>query len=274
MRDQLQQALDAAGLTQADLARQLGISQPSVNAWFRGRSTPDISRMSEIARILKVRVAWLLSGDGAMRVSSRRSPDPHPETAWGFQVLPPEAMDPPPNRFAFDPGPPDVWDEDGNIDAGAAAWRTIEEIQARGAPVALGDICKALGLKVVQVEESDTFCGSIQQADDRGREYTIKVNRYHHPNRQRFTIAHEVAHWLEHRHLIGDGIVDDELHRSGLPSKIEREANRIAADILMPDALIEVLERECLDNVEDMARRLRVSKTALATKLGLLIDGS
>jgi Zn-dependent peptidase ImmA (M78 family) len=34
----------------------------------------------------------------------------------------------------------------------------------------------------------------------------------HHPNRQRFTLAHEIAHYVLHRDLVENGIVDDTMY--------------------------------------------------------------
>lgn len=68
---------------------------------------------------------------------------------------------------------------------------------------------------------------------------TIKVNRHDVKERQRFTIAHEIAHFLLHRERLAGGITDDVLYRSRLSDDLEREANRLAADIIMPASLIQ-----------------------------------
>ena len=66
------------------------------------------------------------------------------------------------------------------------------------------------------------------------RGYVCFVNNTHSTERQRFTIAHEIAHFILHRDYIGDGITDNGLLRSNLSSEIEIAANRLAADIIMP----------------------------------------
>lgn len=68
-KERLKQAAKDAGLTQVDVAARMKVSQPSVNAWFRGRSLPDIGRITELAEILRVDVQWLL--DGSTRKPSR-----------------------------------------------------------------------------------------------------------------------------------------------------------------------------------------------------------
>ena len=47
-----------------------------------------------------------------------------------------------------------------------------------------------------------------------------------------------IAHFVLHRDLIGDGIVDDAMYRSKKGDEIERQANAYAATILMPAPLV------------------------------------
>jgi hypothetical protein len=62
--------------------------------------------------------------------------------------------------------------------------------------------------------------------------FSIDVNGRHSDARRRFTLAQEIAHFLLHRDLMRDGIVDNAMYRSGLPDPIETEANRLAAELL------------------------------------------
>lgn len=88
--------------------------------------------------------------------------------------------------------------------------------------------------------------------------------------RQRFTAAHEIGHYVLHREFIGDRIEDNYLLRSqGLSNKQEREANRFAADLLMP---MDVVEKEVSGqaiNLDALAERFKVSRVAMAIQLGL-----
>lgn len=49
------------GMTQEQMANQLGVSAPAVNKWENGISYPDISILSSLARLLKIDVNELLS---------------------------------------------------------------------------------------------------------------------------------------------------------------------------------------------------------------------
>lgn len=98
-------------------------------------------------------------------------------------------------------------------------------------PVKIGEMARALGLDVVVAPLPLNISGSIEPRDD---SFVIKVNRYEPKARQRFTIAHEIAHFLLHRDRITTGLVDSVLYRSKLASRLETEANKLAADMIMP----------------------------------------
>ena len=50
----------AKGLSQADVAEQLGVSGPSISGWEKGRARPKEDRLSDLARLLGVPVSQLL----------------------------------------------------------------------------------------------------------------------------------------------------------------------------------------------------------------------
>lgn len=87
-------------------------------------------------------------------------------------------------------------------------------------------------------------------------------------------MAHEISHFFLHRHLLKNGIKDDVLYRSSQSNEIEAEANRLAADILMPIELVQLLiKKYSVDDLdkeqvyEHVAAELAVSKTALIIRL-------
>jgi len=51
------------GMTQDDLANKLSLSRQSVQKWESGESTPDLSRLGQIAKLFEISVDDLLSGD-------------------------------------------------------------------------------------------------------------------------------------------------------------------------------------------------------------------
>jgi hypothetical protein len=110
----------------------------------------------------------------------------------------------------------------------------IEECQD-APPVRLPELARALGVPIKASTLAPGISGEIRPSGDG---FVIRVNRHDPIKRQRFTVAHELAHFLLHRNEIGNGIADDVLYRSSLSDRREQQANRLAADILMPVALL------------------------------------
>ncbi len=139
-------------------------------------------------------------------------------------------------------------------------------------PVKVGALAKELGLKVVVAALPMNISGLIEPDADEGR-FIVKVNRFEPKERQRFTIAHEIAHFLLHRDRISNGVVDSVLYRSKLTSKAEAEANRLAADILMPrkqiqNAVAKGLVSSGPRQVDELAQLFDVSKQAMDIRAG------
>ena len=102
-------------------------------------------------------------------------------------------------------------------------------------PVIVVPLADGLGVNVFRVNDwPDDLSGLIKKDSNSDSGYSIYVNAKHSDTRRRFTIAHEIAHYMSHRGYIGDGIVDDALYRSKLSSRLETQANQLAAEILMP----------------------------------------
>lgn len=138
-------------------------------------------------------------------------------------------------------------------------------------PVNLPHLARALGVQVKAATLGPGLSGEIRPTDE-GR-FVIRINRHDPLKRQRFTVAHELAHFLLHRDEIGNGIEDDVLYRSGLSDRREQQANRLAADILMPGGLVaeakETAEEKGVgDVVLFLAELFAVSETAMRIKVG------
>lgn len=142
------------------------------------------------------------------------------------------------------------------------------------APVRLNAIAEHLGIPVYLSTLKPKISGLIEPDETSPSKFRIRLNRHEIVERQRFTLAHEIAHFLLHRSLIGAGVVDDTMYRSGLSSSREVEANRMAADLCMPRALIDKHRRELAhldvdELVSEMAKRFRVSRLAMQIRLGV-----
>jgi Zn-dependent peptidase ImmA (M78 family) len=78
-----------------------------------------------------------------------------------------------------------------------------------------------------------------------------------------------LSHFLLHRNYISNGVLDDVLYRSEhLNGAQETEANRFAADILMPYSLLQSAAGSAL-NVDDLAKTFEVSPQAMSIRLGI-----
>lgn len=67
--DRIKFLREEKGLSQAELAKQLGITRSSVNAWELGISVPSTQYIVELAHIFKVSTDYLLNADDTATVS-------------------------------------------------------------------------------------------------------------------------------------------------------------------------------------------------------------
>lgn len=146
-------------------------------------------------------------------------------------------------------------------------------------PVNVEALIRELGLELdKEAELPPDILGQIQLLPN--GKYKISANKNDHYFRRRFTIAHELGHFLLHKDLIGTGVDDDTLYRSGptgnfyntqIKARQEAEANKFAAGLLMPAAWVHKLWRDT-PNFRSLAAKFLVSPSAMkirAEGLGL-----
>ncbi|MEO3416134.1 ImmA/IrrE family metallo-endopeptidase [Roseovarius sp. CAU 1744] len=138
-------------------------------------------------------------------------------------------------------------------------------------PIEVTPLANRLGIRVYRAPWPNEISGKIQKDAERGGEsgFAIFVNQDHPAVRRRFTIAHEIAHYVLHERKIGDGIFDDALYRSGLPHREEVQANALAADILMPKKLVREMQGQHGDEIGKLAEIFWVSEQAMSIRLGV-----
>lgn len=109
-------------------------------------------------------------------------------------------------------------------------------------PVEIVKICNEQGLKVfeeyLKPDESGLIVVDNKKWDKYDSDKFIVVNSYESATRRRFTIAHELAHFVLHK---GENVLyahRDMTDNRGDNAEIEREANYFAANILMPEKLV------------------------------------
>lgn len=141
-------------------------------------------------------------------------------------------------------------------------------------PVKVGELAAELGLECLRTPLPPKVSGLIRPSATSRSRFEIKVNKYEVAERQRFTVAHEIAHFLLHRDDIGSGVVDSIMYRSSLTSRKEVEANRLAAEIIMPAKAVEQELRrlggpQVPGIVDELAAIFRVSPSAMKIRLGV-----
>ncbi|MFW5654813.1 MAG: helix-turn-helix domain-containing protein [Roseicyclus sp.] len=62
--DRMTGAREAAGLSQAELARRLGVKVKTIRAWENDMAEPRANRLQMLAGLLGVSIMWLLNGEG------------------------------------------------------------------------------------------------------------------------------------------------------------------------------------------------------------------
>ncbi|HWZ95140.1 MAG TPA: ImmA/IrrE family metallo-endopeptidase [Opitutaceae bacterium] len=165
-----------------------------------------------------------------------------------------------------------------NDDPSVRAQAVLARLALKSPPTPVEKIAKALGAQVRFAPFDDELSGMIYIKDGVP---IIGVNSLHHPNRQRFTIAHELGHLELHRAMITSNVhVDknfpalmrDSNSATGTEDN-EIQANQFASELLMPSALIEqVLAGKQFDidddgPIEELAKKFRVSKQALQYRI-------
>lgn len=102
-------------------------------------------------------------------------------------------------------------------------------------PVPIVALAEDLGIQVFKSSGwPPGVAGKIQKSKEYGgaSEYAIFVNSDHSEPRRRFTIAHEIAHYVWHREEIGDGIYDLGTYRNeSLANSVEQKADTFAAEL-------------------------------------------
>lgn len=142
-------------------------------------------------------------------------------------------------------------------------------------PVDVKAIAEAYNITVRTEPLEDAVSGLLVVKDGHS---TIGINELHPASRQRFTIAHELGHFLLHR-TVSNVFIDaapvffrDEASSEG-SLRQEIEANAFAAELLMPEQFLrQRLAHQPLDAFDegamrDLAAEFGVSLQALTIRL-------
>lgn len=154
-----------------------------------------------------------------------------------------------------------------------AAQNVLAQAGVKGRPVDVHQVARALGIQVQSVPLDDELSGMAFVSD--GVRVVI-VNSQHHPNRQRFTIAHELAHHVLHAPELQSSVhVDKTIFKRNARSRtgedmLEVQANTFAAELLIPKSELKTLGLIDVNDdqrIAQLAREFRVSQSAMAIRI-------
>lgn len=149
------------------------------------------------------------------------------------------------------------------------------QLERRDAPVPVGDIARALGVVDIRAEAFDGFEGMLLTDAVRSSGAILANSRYGR-RRARFTIAHELGHFLMERHqLSGDGGFTcgaQDMREARLDKRHfrqEAEANAFAINLLAPvDLCHPLLSRDPdLKDAQRLRDHLDVSLEAIVRRM-------
>ncbi len=144
------------------------------------------------------------------------------------------------------------------------------------APVKTSKLAKSLGIQVELQDLDDEVSGFLVQKNNKD---IIGVNENHPISRQRFTISHEIGHYMlhiKHQSLFVDYHKGGKLFRKSSNEtnyNWEREANRFAASLLMPNKLISEEIQKLPEDLDydtkcwKLSNRFKVSEQAMDYRL-------
>jgi Zn-dependent peptidase ImmA (M78 family) len=140
------------------------------------------------------------------------------------------------------------------------ASKVLDKVDFDSLPIPIIEIAEEIGLKVVPFDFPEEISGVLKK-----EKRIIGVNKRHHGNRMRFTIAHELGHFLlGHGVEREEDIVEKDFDEGG---RKEREANIFASEILMPEMWVKnIIDKEGKD-VTKLAKDFQVSPQAMTIRL-------
>lgn len=140
------------------------------------------------------------------------------------------------------------------------AKQLLEDLNISNLPIDVEDISRKCGLELEYVNKGKGFFGQLIK-----ERRIIQVQEGLHPHRQRFTIAHEIGHFiLDHNTVVCS--VDDRSLKD--PRKLnEKQANIFASELLMPERWLKTYWPQMKSDYQAMAKKFQVSGEAMFRRL-------
>ncbi len=269
----IRQAREAAGISQAQLARVLGRAPATLSNWESGGRMPGLDDLLELGEALDRPPSFFMP----------RRPSVDEGSSPASLVLRAEAS----QLAGADLGPSvdAVMERAGAMSApdrrffahtqepAALAEELLSVSRTAEPPVPVNDLAAVCGARVIDDLEfsTDALSGFVLHQDDGP---VIAANTKQPRGRRRFTVAHERGHLLLNHHAdfhidLVSSVASGE--PPGFDWRHERAANSFAASLLMPAGMV---RDDWLDGHQDAAwlatRRYKVSQEAMGIRLAVL----
>lgn len=164
------------------------------------------------------------------------------------------------------------------------AKKIIKGLHISTPPIDIKKICKKFNIEIRKINFSNDNVSGVLKLEGKNGNTIIAINNNHSEERQLFSIAHELGHFLLHNqmklHIDTEKVFfRDEV--SALAKDIkEIQANQFAAELLMPkDFLLNDLTTKYplthneadADTIKKLAKRYNVSQSAMMIRIGSFI---
>lgn len=118
-------------------------------------------------------------------------------------------------------------------------------------------------IKIMKVTLASDVSGKLEYKEGY---WMMSVNEQHPEVRQRYTLGHELGHYLNHRDSV-KSFEDTVYFRSKQKSSMEYMADQFAARLLMPENDVNELIKTGIRTVKEMAAKFGVSLEAMKFRL-------
>ncbi|MEX2557807.1 MAG: XRE family transcriptional regulator [Actinomycetota bacterium] len=252
-----------SGLSQADVARALELSQAAISQLEAGRRSPRVDELAILSDLFARDIEYFLTpmrtgGDTVgmtFRAATAELPLPELQRAVMRFIDEIERQPQPEPKTVVRSSSPE-----------SAAREARKRTSQESIPVNVKAIARRLGVGLFFSPLPDALSAFLLRADGRA---VIGVNSNQHPVRQRFSAAHELGHFvLAH----SDGSMFDyavpttsDGEPPGYDPQNEREANNFAAELLMPEK--HLIEEAADYSLARLAKRYEVSQEAMSFRL-------
>jgi Zn-dependent peptidase ImmA (M78 family)/DNA-binding XRE family transcriptional regulator len=261
----IREARERRGFSQSELARRLDLSQTAISYWEAGKRDPGLDDLIALSQALDVTVDVFFPPQSVrrpvtalLRATAERLADTELEAALGRMLDRAERAQAPPRQIEVGASAPTT-----------AANELLEKAQVFKPAVDADAIAAACGVIVIYAKFPDSLSGLVFEYEEAA---VIGINSRHHVNRRRFSLAHELGHYLLGHHRDGHAY-EERFHidtADGTPPgynwRAERAANDFAAELLMPRRLISRALRKTEDP-ERLSAMFEVSSLAMGYRL-------